>query len=104
MSRVVRATTIVLLCMALSFVLAACGPKNTPAPATPPATTGPTGVIGSSELVDTVCTKCHTRDRIDKANKDLVGWQTTINRMITTNKAQVTPEQQSAIAIYLSNR
>jgi hypothetical protein len=24
--------------------------------------------------------------------------------MITTNKAQVTPEQQSAIAIYLSNR
>jgi hypothetical protein len=51
-----------------------------------------------------VCTKCHTRDRIDQANKDLVGWQTTINRMITTNKAQVTPEQQSAIAIYLSNR
>lgn len=103
MSIRVRASMIIAVLVPV-LVLAGCGGAATPDPVAPPATGGTAGVLDGSTLVDTVCTKCHSRDRIDQASKDLVGWQSTINRMVSQHGAVVTTEEQSAIAIYLSNR
>jgi hypothetical protein len=64
-----------------------------------------TGVVGDgAALVDSKCTTCHNLERVDSATKDLAGWQATITRMVQQNGAVITPEEQSAIALYLSNR
>lgn len=104
MSNPVRLSVTALVLVSMLLPLAGCGDSTSPDPVTPAATDGTGSVLEGATLVDSLCTKCHTRDRIDQANKDLVGWQTTIDRMITKNKAQITAEQQTAIAIYLSNR
>ena len=92
--------------LALSLVsLAGCGGTPAATPTTPPpATDGSAGVLDGAELVDSLCTTCHTREKIDAATKDLAEWQATINRMVTQNGAKISTEQQSAIAIYLSSR
>lgn len=103
MSIRVRMSVIVGVLMPM-LLLAGCGGAATPDPVAPPATGGTAGILDGAALVDTVCTKCHPRDRIDNASKDLAGWQSTINRMVSQHGAVVTTEEQSAIAIYLSNR
>jgi hypothetical protein len=103
MSIRVRVPMIVAVLLSM-MLLAGCGAAATPDPVTPPAASGTAGILDGSTLVDTVCTKCHPRDRIDQASKDLAGWQSTINRMVSQHGAKVTTEEQSAIAIYLSNR
>lgn len=91
--------------LTLSLVsLTGCGGTPAATPTTPPATDGSAGVLDGAELVDTLCTTCHTREKIDAATKDLAEWQATINRMVAQNGAQISTEQQSAIAIYLSSR
>ncbi len=65
---------------------------------------GTGGVLDGAALVDAKCTTCHPRSRIDQATKDLAGWQTTINRMVSAHGAKITTDEQSAIAIYLANR
>ena len=101
----IRVSLIATLFVVLLFSLAACGGTPAATPATPPpATDGSAGVLDGAELVDTLCTTCHTREKIDAATKDLVGWQTTIDRMISQNGAKISDQERSAIAIYLSNR
>lgn len=91
--------------LALSLVsMVGCGGTPAATPTTPPATDGSAGVLDGASLVSSLCTTCHSRERIDTATKDLVGWQTTINRMISQHGAEISTEQQSVIAIYLSNR
>jgi len=93
-----------LLLVALMVSVAGCGGTPAADPVTPPATDGSAGVLDGASLVDSLCTTCHTRARIDAADKDLVGWQTTIDRMISQHGAQITDQERSAIAIHLSNR
>jgi len=104
MSNPARVSLIAFLLVALMVPIAGCDGSGPAVPTTPPASSGVGVIMDGAGLVDTLCTKCHTRDRIDQADKDLAEWQTTISRMINQNGAQVTAEQQSAIAIYLSNR
>jgi hypothetical protein len=52
-------------------------------------------------LVNSRCTVCHSRDRIDAATKDRAGWETTVDRMIG-NGAQLTAEEREAVIAYLS--
>ncbi|TDB37810.1 MAG: hypothetical protein D9V44_07105 [Actinobacteria bacterium] len=104
MPRTHRAATVIALLL-VAAVLPACGSPDSPAtPGDAGAVPGSGGVLDGASLVDTKCTTCHTRARIDAASKDLAGWQTTINRMVTSHDAQITAEEQSAIAIYLSGR
>ncbi len=104
MSSTVRVSLTVILLVALMVPLAGCGGAAPTESATPPATDGTAGVLDGASLVESLCTTCHTRERIDSATMDLAEWQATINRMITQNGAKISTEQQSAIAIYLSNR
>lgn len=68
------------------------------------AATSTTGVVlDGAALVAAKCTKCHPRDRVDQANKNLAGWQATIDRMITKHGATITPSEKSVIASYLAN-
>jgi len=53
------------------------------------------------ELVNTRCTVCHTRERIDAASKDRAGWEATVDRMISYG-AQLTPEEREAVLDYLA--
>lgn len=64
-----------------------------------------TGLVGDgAALVESKCTTCHNLERVDAASKDLAGWQTTITRMVQQNGAVITPGEQSAIALCLSNK
>lgn len=64
---------------------------------------GDSMALDGAQLVETRCTVCHTRDRIDAANKTPAEWEATVQRMIG-NGAQLTPEEQQAVVEYLSNR
>lgn len=98
--------TLVSLLIAALFInaaLAGCSSAETDAVTTPePPATG--GVLDGASLVQSKCTVCHNLDRVNAASKDLAGWQSTINRMIDSHGAEITPEEQSAIAIYLADR
>ncbi|MGQ9850578.1 MAG: cytochrome P460 family protein [Aggregatilineaceae bacterium] len=59
--------------------------------------------IDANALIDTRCTVCHTRDRIDREQKDADGWAAIVDRMIGYG-AQLTPEERDALIAYLSNR
>ncbi len=51
---------------------------------TPTGSGGP--AAGSTELITSKCTMCHTIDRINQANKDQAGWEQTIARMRTQGR------------------
>ncbi len=100
--RTVAAATALLF---VGAILAGCGsPSASSTPDGTGAVPGSGGILNGASLVETKCTTCHTRERIDAASKDLAGWQATINRMITSHDAEITTEEQSAIAIYLSGK
>jgi hypothetical protein len=105
MSRTYRTVATLTALLLVGVILPGCSSQGT---ASPPESTGAVpgsgGVLDGASLVETKCTTCHTRERIDAASKDLTGWQTTINRMITSHGAQITTEEQSAIAIYLAGK
>ena len=103
MSRRSRVAAGVLVLMLCASVMVGCG--SAAAPSTDSgssAVPAAAGVLDGNALVDAKCTTCHPRSRVDQATKDLAGWQTTIDRMISQHGAKITPEEQSAIAIYLS--
>lgn len=54
-------------------------------------------------LISERCTVCHTRDRIDQAQKTADEWAATVDRMIGYG-AQLTPEEREAVLNYLANR
>lgn len=66
---------------------------------TPTGSGGP--AAGSTELITSKCTMCHTIDRINQANKDQAGWEQTIARM-RTKGAQLTDAEAAQIAEYLA--
>lgn len=105
MSRTYRTVATLTVLLLLGAILPGCSSQGTSGtPGGTGAVPGSGGVLDGASLVDTKCTTCHTRERIDSASKDLAGWQTTINRMITSHGAQITTEEQSAIAIYLAGK
>jgi len=53
------------------------------------------------EIVQTVCTGCHSQGRIISAKKDLSEWQVTIARMID-HGAQLSPDDAELLANYLA--
>lgn len=59
--------------------------------------------IDANALIDLRCTACHTRDRIDRASKNVAGWATTIDRMIGKG-AQLSAAEREALIAFLSSR
>jgi predicted ester cyclase len=61
---------------------------------------GDTGALDGDALVSERCTVCHTRERIDNADKDEAGWTETVDRMIGYG-AQLNEEERAAVIQYL---
>jgi predicted ester cyclase len=61
---------------------------------------GDTGMLDGNALVDERCTVCHSRERIDNADKDEAGWTETVDRMIG-HGAQLSDEERAAVIQYL---
>ena len=59
--------------------------------------------LDGNELVDMRCTVCHSRERIDNADKDQAGWTATVDRMIGYG-AQLNAEERDALIAYLSGQ
>ena len=55
------------------------------------------------QLVNERCTVCHTRERIDMAQKSREEWAATVDRMIG-NGAQLSPEEREIVIEYLASR
>ncbi len=67
------------------------------------ATPSDTGsALDGDTLVSERCTVCHSRDRIDKADKDEDGWTTTVDRMIGKG-AQLDDDERAAVIAYLTD-
>jgi hypothetical protein len=60
------------------------------------------GGLDGEALVSERCTVCHSRDRIDKADKDEAGWTATVDRMIG-NGAQLNADERQAVIDYLTS-
>lgn len=64
---------------------------------------GTTGSSGGAQLVQQKCTRCHSIDRVQTAQKDRAGWTATVERMVT-HGLQVTDAEKAAIIDYLAGK
>ena len=54
-------------------------------------------------LVDQRCTDCHDLTRVRNAKHDTAGWKATVDRMRTTNGAQVSQDEENQLIPYLAS-
>lgn len=59
--------------------------------------------LDGAALVKDRCTSCHGAGRIDKAKKDLKGWEENVDRMIAKG-AKLNKAERDAVVAYLSGR
>jgi hypothetical protein len=78
----------------VAFVILAQAPDSV----APAAKAGPDAVVAN--LVNTVCTSCHTLERVNNKKGDNDAWTTTVNRM-KDKGAAVTDEQVPLLVEYL---
>lgn len=66
---------------------------------------GPDGTEAPSDeqLAQDKCTTCHPYDRVEQADKDRAGWESTVDRMIELG-AQVNEEEKQRIVDYLAGQ
>ena len=55
----------------------------------------------AATMVEKKCSKCHNLNRINKASKDAVAWEKTVDRMIKKGSL-ISPEEKDSIIKYLS--
>ncbi len=104
----------VILIAVIAFTLQASAMplQNPERPTAPQAKPEPddVGVPITSDAVKNACSGCHKADdkgrlsRISFRRTTPEGWQETIRRMVTLNKADIEPDQARAIVKYLSDR
>jgi sugar lactone lactonase YvrE len=58
-------------------------------------------MMTGDELIDAKCTTCHSRERIDAAQKDEAGWTATVDRMIGYG-IEITAEERAALIAHLA--
>lgn len=100
----VRRVLLALLTLTLAVTLGGCG-KDAPVTTEPLPGEGDTGqlMLDGQALVSERCTVCHDLARVDEAAYDDVGWEATVDRMITKG-AKLTEDEKVAVIEYLSNR
>src|SRR5262245_16809191 len=109
-TRRVLATALLLL-GAATFLRANAGQTQAPAPQTParPNAAADEGIPIANDVVVRVCGECHDADakqrmsRISYRRTTPEGWQETIRRMATLNKAQIEPADARVIVKYLAD-
>ena len=94
---------IAVILLGLSLSIAACGGKEESETNPPPVPSSETAVQDGAALVQTLCTTCHTTERIDEARHDRAGWEQTVDRMIKTG-ARLTDAQRKVVVDYLVSR
>ena len=94
---------ITLILLGLSLSIAACGGKEDSETSPPPVPASEGAVQDGAALVQTLCTVCHTTERIDEARHDRAGWEQTVDRMIKTG-ARLTDAQRKVVVDYLVSR
>jgi competence protein ComEA len=82
---------------ALALVLGVLGVAGCAPQATPPASNP------GAALVQRRCSICHTVDRINAAQKDEAGWNSTIDRM-RSKGAVVSEQEQKDLVAYLVSK
>ncbi|MDI6712883.1 MAG: hypothetical protein QMD96_06560 [Anaerosomatales bacterium] len=75
--------------------LAAAGCARQPEPAAPSEASTP------EQLIESRCTQCHDRGRIDAASYDAAGWTAVIDRMVAKG-ARLTEEEKAALVEHLA--
>ncbi len=94
---------ITLILLGLSLSIAACGGKEDSETSPPPVPASEGAVQDGAALVQTLCTVCHTTERIDEARHDRAGWEQTVDRMVKTG-ARLTDAQRKVVVDYLASR
>lgn len=79
----------------VAIALSAAGCAQQTEDAAPPEAMTP------EQLIESRCTRCHDRSRIDSASFDPAGWATVIDRMIRKG-ARLTEEERSALVEHLA--
>lgn len=102
---------VLVVALAASMSLAACGGEDTPT--TPPAngtdagpgaddaTTGDAAPSDAARLVEVKCSMCHSLDRVYATDQDRDGWSQIIDRM-KRNGLVITDEEYNAIIDFLA--
>jgi len=88
--------------VAMSVLVAACGPSEEPGTA-PPVSSDEAKTPDGKALVQALCTTCHTSERIDATGHDRAGWERTVDRMIKTG-ARLPDSQRKVVVDYLAGR
>ncbi len=114
MTRRYRVLVLLPLVLGVARALDARAPRDTQTQTPPPAATAKPesteGIPITSDVVKAVCSSCHKADdkgrlsRISFRRTTPEGWQETIRRMVTLNKADIEPDQARTIVKYLSDR
>lgn len=86
--------------LAASVLLAAVT-VGTPGCARQPEADPASDAATPEQLIETRCTRCHSRDRIDAASYDAAGWAAVIDRM-TAKGARLTEEEKAALVEHLA--
>lgn len=85
----------------LAAIFPSCGGGESPKPlADTPSSTSPQVADGAT-LLQARCTRCHTLSRVERAQKTLDEWETTIQRM-RGKGASLTDEEARTLAKYLA--
>ncbi len=60
-------------------------------------------MVDGDAIIETSCTACHTRERIDNAEKDAAGWTDTVDRMIGYG-VTLTDQERADLIAYLASK
>jgi len=80
---------------------ATIAPTDVPPTAEPPVGLSEELKLQAKILINTNCSVCHSTSRISAADKDLAGWTTTVNRMISKGAA-LTSDEAMLVIQYLA--
>ena len=89
------------LVLLLSGLMVACGSAGEGATATMEKDQDPPVDLDGKALTEERCTKCHTLERVEAANKTPEEWKTNVERMVGKG-AELDEAEQKAVIEYLS--
>lgn len=96
------ASTLAIITLAL-FMASGCSAPEATDDGSPASDPGAPSISEGEMLVNDRCTRCHSLDRVNAADKDRTGWSVTVARMIG-NGAMLSETEADIVIDYLTNR